>query len=276
MIRKITFFEIGSKAGDWTIIGPPQSTKNGRSFPCACACGVYRLVLGRLLRDGISKSCGCRQLTNPTNLIHGMSNSPEYNVWSAMIYRCENPNCPAYENYGGRGITVCSEWRNEFSAFYAHIGPRPSAKYSLDRWPNKDGNYEPGNVRWATQIQQCNNLRTNKILTANGETHTLAEWARIKNIDPSAISRRLKMGWDEQRAVNEPSNKSAGRFISTKMLTFQGETLSMNDWARRNGFPLHLVKQRISSGWPVETAITTPIQEQFSHKSVPAPQEDVW
>jgi hypothetical protein len=95
--------------------------------------------------------------------------------WAAMIYRCHDPRSDAYENYGGRGVYVHPEWRYSFEAFYAYVGQRPGPGYSLDRWPNPEGNYEPGNVRWATQPQQCRNRRDSLKIFYNGEERVLAE-----------------------------------------------------------------------------------------------------
>ncbi len=85
----------------------------------------------------------------------------EYRAWYQMIYRCTNPKFPQWKDYGGRGISVCAEWRNSFTAFFEHVGPRPSPQHSFDRIDN-DGNYEPGNVRWATRSQQNSNQRRTK------------------------------------------------------------------------------------------------------------------
>src|SRR5262245_10496757 len=93
----------------------------------------------------------------PTNKTHGMANSPEYQAWNSAKQRCTNPNDGSYSRYGGRGIRMCDEWVNSFEAFYNYIGPRPSSNHSLDRYPNNDGNYEPGNCRWATKSEQAKN-----------------------------------------------------------------------------------------------------------------------
>ena len=97
---------------------------------------------------------------NP-NYRHGFWKTKEYSIWNAMRQRCTNPNSQRWKHYGGRGIKVCDEWLKSFVSFYEHIGPKPGPEYSLDRI-NNDGNYEPGNVRWATIIQQANNQRRNR------------------------------------------------------------------------------------------------------------------
>lgn len=141
--------------------------KRARWF-CLCDCGTKIIVLGKSLRQGNTKSCGClnrekisdRAVTR--NYKHGHAirglNSREYASWCAMINRCENPNHDAYPRYGGMGIRVCKRWRVSFANFLADMGPRPTGK-SLDRYPNKFGDYKPGNCRWATPSEQQTNRR---------------------------------------------------------------------------------------------------------------------
>ncbi len=127
----------------------------GRSrWCCVCDCNARVVVRGERLRSDRTKSCGCLRKIRATK--HGMHGTPEYNSWRGMKDRCNNPRHPFYKYYGGRGITVCDEWL-PFEGFFADTGTRPVA-CSLDR-VNPDGNYDPGNVRWADRKLQTQNRR---------------------------------------------------------------------------------------------------------------------
>jgi len=136
----------------------------------------------------------------PTNSIrpkrerHGQAGraTPEYRAWKAMIQRCSNSKLYGYHCYGGRGIKVCEAWAKSFLRFWEHVGDRPSAEHSLDRYPDKNGDYEPGNVRWATQKQQCGNLRKNVWLSAFGVRLIQSDWAKLIGTSKVAIGRWLR------------------------------------------------------------------------------------
>ncbi len=146
-------------------------------------------------RNGLSKA---RKRVGQANTKHGMCDSPEYKIWSGMTQRCTNPNNSAFHNYGARGITVTPEWlgRGGFARFIEHIGRRPSSGLSIDRIDN-EGNYEPGNVRWATRKQQSLNSRKVNIVTIDGVSLSAAEWARRIGISQPALVYRVKAGWSE-------------------------------------------------------------------------------
>lgn len=135
----------------------------------------------------------------------------EYRVWSSMKNRCTNPRFVDWHLYGGRGIQVCGRWRASFADFFADVGLRPSPKHTLDRWPNGDGNYEPGNVRWATPLEQGRNTSRNRQITANGETLSLAEWAERSGLKRETIADRLKAGWSPERAIETAAMDSRDR-----------------------------------------------------------------
>lgn len=117
--------------------------------------------------------------------------------------RCRNVDAVSFPDYGGRGITVCDRWL-DFVNFLADMGPRPSPKHSIDRFPDNDGNYEPGNCRWATIKEQMNNKRNNHREVHNGVTKTLAEWENCAGISANTLSMRLSRGWSIGRAIETP------------------------------------------------------------------------
>lgn len=172
-----------------------------RCVECRCDCGevgVYRLYS---LRNGNTRSCGC--LAKETGfLTHGGSRLPEYGIWCGMRRRCSNPNDAAWRYYGGRGIKVCARWDESFSAFLEDMGRRPSPKHSIDRYPDNNGDYEPGNCRWATSKEQCRNTRANYLLEYGGETKCVSEWADQYGVSSSILySRLVKLGWTFEEAV---------------------------------------------------------------------------
>lgn len=130
----------------------------------------------------------------------GGKRSPEYNAWLHMRERCLDPKNPRYRDYGGRGIQVCNRWLSSFENFLKDMGDRPSPQHSLDRTDNGK-NYELSNCQWATRLQQQNNTRWNTRVTVNGESRTLAEWARVSGLDYKLIFLRLQRGWTIEQAV---------------------------------------------------------------------------
>jgi hypothetical protein len=131
---------------------------------------------------------------------HGLARRKEYRAWVNMISRCENPKTPGWENYGGRGIAVCRRWRESVEAFYEDIGPRPSPQHSVDRIDN-NGNYEPGNCRWATQHEQTRNMRRNRIVTLDGERMILMDAIAKAGVDKRRVFYRLAEGLSFEEAI---------------------------------------------------------------------------
>lgn len=140
-------------------------------------------------------------MINKGNLRHGMRHTRLYDIWRGMKQRCYNPKTNRYKNYGGRGICVCDEWKNDFQSFYNWaISSGYSDDLTIDRI-NTDGNYEPGNCRWATVKQQANNRTSNNIVEFNGESHTLTQWSEITGIKMATIWARLQKGWSVSDAL---------------------------------------------------------------------------
>ncbi len=135
---------------------------------------------------------------------HRMHGTPTYSSWHAMMSRCTNPNAHAYERYGGADVTIYPAWR-EFVGFWRDMGTRPSLEHSLDRYPNPHGNYEPGNVRWATRSEQNTNRCTTRWITAGGETLYVAAWARRLGCRKETILKRLEAGVAPEEAVTRPT-----------------------------------------------------------------------
>lgn len=137
--------------------------------------------------------------------------SSEYRSWQHMITRCEDPANKHFSNYGGRGIRVCVEWRVSFETFLRDLGPKPTSLHTLDR-VDSDGNYEPGNCRWATRREQQRNRRVNVRLTLDGVTRCAEEWAEISGVQAKAIVWRFRHGWPVRDAIyTAPSLKSRSR-----------------------------------------------------------------
>ena len=174
-----------------------------------CECGEKRVCRSGALNDGRMKSCGClnREQRRAGKLAfkHGMVNTTIYQKWASMIQRCENPNAPHYEYYGGRGIKVCKEW-HDFKKFYEdaiELGYREGD--TIERKEN-DGHYCFKNVKFANQFVQANNKRSNKFITLSGIRKTATQWARIVGRSPSFVLQRLRRGWSDERALFEPKN----------------------------------------------------------------------
>lgn len=193
----------GQRFGILTAIEPTE----GRDFAsiiwkCKCDCGNYKLASVAQLRSGNYKSCGCLHVK------HGLYKHPLFTVWYDIKRRCYDESRYCYKNYGGRGITMCDEWRDDFKSFYDWAMTHGyNEGLTIDRI-NNDGNYEPGNCRWATMKSQCNNRRSNKYLTYNNRTQTIAEWADEYGLNQHTLYSRINSyGWSIEKALITPVRK---------------------------------------------------------------------
>lgn len=198
----------GQKYGRLTVIERAENTQNGNAcWLCQCDCmGPNSLVIVRAndLKNGKTKSCGCLRDGHPK---HGGCGTHLYNSYCNMMDRCYNENAIGYHNYGGRGIEVCDEWNNNFSAFreWAYQNNYDeNAGLTIDRI-DVNGNYCPENCRFATKKEQANNRRTNIMITYFDETHSLKEWCEILNLPYMLIQNRYtRCGWDFWTAISTP------------------------------------------------------------------------
>lgn len=160
---------------------------------CLCICGKKKEYRLSHVKAGKIRSCGCLRKDFPNSTIHGKEGTRIYNIWMSMKQRCNNPNNPDYNNYGGRGITINPTWYN-FESFYADMRDPPSPQHSLNRIDN-NGNYEPNNCKWSTQTEQQNNRRDTIYLTYNGKTLSLSDWARKLNVHAATLRQRYYRKW---------------------------------------------------------------------------------
>lgn len=167
--------------------------------------------------------------------------------WSGILTRCNNKNVKEYKNYGGRGITV--EWGN-FEEFYRDMLPTYKTGLTIERI-NVNGNYSKTNCRWATIKEQQNNRRNNHVITFNGETKNLTEWATLKNMRHGLLIERLKRGWSIEKTLTTPAEKKP----SIRLLIVDGITRSISAWAREVGISEHTIRERIKVGLPSRQAI---------------------
>ena len=146
-----------------TVLGYARKKGKHHYWHCSCDCSKKSVVASTSLRSGHTQSCGCYHNERRSEIFstHGLSSSPEYKAFHNMKSRCLNENAQSYVDYGGRGITICDRWIDSFANFHKDMGDKPSPSHSIDR-ENNEGNYEPSNCRWATQLQQVRNQRMKK------------------------------------------------------------------------------------------------------------------
>lgn len=203
---------IGQKFGRLTVVSEsnyyvsPTGNKSVR-WNCVCECGKSILASTNQLRNGIIVSCGCygREIARKTHTTHGLTNSRIYHIWRGIKDRCYDEKKDSYPYYGGRGITVCGEWQNDFQAFYDWaMANGYDENLTIDRI-DTNGNYEPSNCRWATMEEQQNNKRNNRFFNIEGQALTLPQISKKYNINLYVLKNRVRKGWDITEAVKTPT-----------------------------------------------------------------------
>lgn len=209
-----------------------DTTKNGTRWLCKCDCGNIKSINAYLLKSNATKSCGCynkevarsRMTGKKFGFKHGLSKHPLMSVWDGMVQRCTNRNNINFSSYGGRGIDVCDEWKNNYKSFYDWaINNNWSKGLQIDRI-NNNGNYNPNNCRIVTRSVNMRNTSRNKMLSNNGVRKCVADWAIEFNVRSNTIITQLRRGWTEERIFNKIINDHEARdkgFKKSKFTTIK-------------------------------------------------------
>ena len=187
---------VGKRFGKLTVVQFDHSYKRNQWWLCRCDCGNEKVVFRGSLTSGDIISCGCyrQEHKHEFGRKHGMSRSTIYQVWSGMLQRCSNPHAENYNRYGGRGIKVCEEWKNNFESFYTWATTSGYVHgLTIDRI-DTNGDYTPNNCRWVDRFTQQNNTRRNRHFIFNGISHTISEWARLLNVNRATLEYRILHG----------------------------------------------------------------------------------
>lgn len=210
---------IGQKFGRLTVLRFVDQTKFRHSrWLCKCDCGIEKIIVAYDLKNGHTKSCGClqKEQLRIATTTHGHSKNGKmsltYKTWTGMMQRCSYVGHNQYEDYGGRGITVCKRW-SKFINFLMDMGERPGKGYQIDRINNNKG-YSKNNCQWVTPKQNSRNKRNNRLITYKGKTQCLAEWAEQFDIDYYTLKWRLNNGWSIEKTLTTPSRKKV-EYVNT-------------------------------------------------------------
>lgn len=179
--------------------------KNNRQYwKFKCDCGNYKIIERQNATNGNTKSCGCStvKFRTQSKRFHGKSKSLIYKTWNGIMQRCTNKNHVAYKYYGGCGIRVCDRWKS-FENFYADMGDKPDGMDSIDRI-NTNGDYEPSNCEWSTNIKQGRNTKRNRVIEYKGDRMCISEIAEKYNINQKTIISRLNAGISVEDAIETP------------------------------------------------------------------------
>lgn len=207
MGRKYPEVQVGDVVGKLTVLRQANNARlcGNRKWECICECGKITIVDDSKLKVGHTKSCGClrSEVTTRIKTKHGGRHTRLYAIWCDMKTRCNNSRRMRYKDYGGKGISICDEWRDfgNFRKWALSNGYRDDL--TIDRIDCAKG-YYPNNCRWANALTQANNTSRNIYLTYHNETHTLSEWARMLNVNYGALKKRYDMGWNIEDMFEKP------------------------------------------------------------------------
>ena len=200
----------GQRFGRLTVVSRAEKLSKAIRWNCICDCGASCIVQANHLTRGDIKSCGC--LNTEKRFTHGLSHTRIYRVWRNIKDRCLNPNVKSYKNYGGRGITICDEWRDDFATFYDYVSKLEhfgEEGYSLDRIDNYKG-YEPGNLRYADFTTQNRNQRGNHLVEYNGQMMSVAQAAEESGISADLLRTGIHRHGDNWENLFTPDKMQGG------------------------------------------------------------------
>lgn len=194
---------IGSRFGRLVVLELVEKVNYMKKYKCVCDCGNIRICYLNNLKSGKTVSCGCyrKKVSAETLFVHGDRHTRLYSIWTNMKTRCYNKNSTGYKNYGGRGIRVCDEWRNDFTAFkkWAYENDYNDS-LTIERI-DTEGNYEPNNCKWIERKYQSRNRRSARLVTIKGETKTLKEWCDHLKINYKSVHSTVRRGSSEIEAI---------------------------------------------------------------------------
>lgn len=247
----------GRKVGKLTVVGYAYTKNNKAYWHCICECGTKCIVTARNLITEMAKSCGCskRESMRRVALKHGGSGTRLYSIWCNMKDRCNNPKNSHYYRYGGRGIAVCSEWINDFSSFESWaLSHGYSDELSIDRI-NNDLGYYPDNCRWVTNKKQQNNKSTNHLITYQGKTMNVTEWAEETGIPAKTLYDRLSYNWTLDAVFSKPVKQ-----CNLDYYDYEGSSHTLSEWAQLKNISYDVLYHRIlKQGMSIEEALTKPV-----------------
>ncbi len=237
-----------TKFHKWTVL---REDVNPKFWFCRCECGTERRVNKKNLKQGLTKSCSCS--TQATT--HGKSRTRTYRLWQSMLLRVKDRL-----SYINAGITVCDRWQ-KFENFLKDMGECPPDKKSLDRHPDRFGNYEPGNCRWASDSEQQRNKTNTRMHTYNGKEQSGIAWAEEYGLTLNCFTSRIDRGWSMERALNTPQGVRRGRGTSQtkdRLIEYKGRQQTLAQWAAEFDLNVSTMVDRVFSGWSMERIEQTP------------------
>lgn len=243
-----------------------------RKWLFKCDCGKEKVIRTADVKSGRTQSCGCYMIERiiETHTTHNMTNTRLYKIYASMKQRCFDKNSEEYHRYGGRGITICQEWLDNFTNFYnwamenGYDKEADRGQCTIERI-NNDGNYEPSNCRWATQEEQAKNKNIPEVEIC-GEKHTLKEWSDITGLTVATIRQRIKYGWKDEEIISIPKEDERENKIihpKSKELTYKGVTHTLVEWSKITGISNKLLSERLRMGYTEEEILRRDLRSKI-------------